>query len=67
MLIAESKIRSGQSVDDELAILDPYWADLVRVLQVFWCKKNRAFDDIVPLRDAMSSEVYEPFITKLMH
>ena len=66
MLIAESKIRTGQSVDDELASLDPYWADLVRLLWVFRCKKNQLFDDIGPLRDAMSSEIYEPFITKLM-
>jgi len=67
LLEAESSIRGTGSFDtSRLGQLDPYWADLIRLLQVFRCKKGRDADTIETLRAAMSSKVYFPFIDKVL-
>lgn len=60
---AELAIRSGQDVDiDALKDVDPYWADLIRLLQVFRSLKDRTFDRVKLLRSQFSSEVYHLFV-----
>lgn len=44
--------------------LDPYWADLIRMLQIFRCWKDKDADRIRALRRAMSSDIYRPFIDR---
>lgn len=62
-LIAEEQIRTTGTVDSKIpASLHPYWADLIRLLQVFRCKKDRNRRKIKELQEAMSSNSYFPFI-----
>ncbi len=53
-LTIEKKIRVGELVDDEIDALDPYWADLARLLQAHF-----AFDND-QLLDRIASEFNEP-------
>lgn len=64
-LEAEFDIRAkGRFSDKLLESLNPYWADLVRMLQVFryWREKNK--DGILEMRRKMSSNVYNSYIDK---
>ena len=61
MLGAESVIRTGDT-DVSVVDIDPYWADLIRLLQVFRAKRDRNRVRIQLLRNAMASDVYSPFI-----
>lgn len=66
ILQAESLIRQGQFVTAILEDTDPYWADLIRLLQVFKCKRDKNVEQIKSLRAAMSAKVYLPFIDKVL-
>lgn len=67
LLKAESAIRAtGTYNDGILGEVDPYWADLVRLLQVFGCKQRKDWDKIRKLRDDMFSRVYLPFVNKVL-
>jgi thymidylate synthase len=67
LLKAESAIRTtGALQDGILDALDSYWADLVRLLQVFRCKKEKNAGRIRELRESVSSRVYFPFIDKVL-
>jgi len=46
--------------------IDPYWADLIRLLQVFRFKQDRSPQGIREVRSKMSSDVYFPFIDKAL-
>ena len=61
VLTAEARIRSGEKFDANELGLDPYWADLVRVLQIF---RTRDRKRIETLRDSMAFKQYRPYITK---
>jgi thymidylate synthase len=62
---AEAAIRTeGVAAIAELERLDPYWADLIRLLQVFRCWKDKNVEKMRALRDTMSSNIYRPFIDK---
>lgn len=67
LLKAESVIRSGEEFDSRmLEDLDAYWADLIRLLQVFRYSKDKDKDkdNMTRLHEGMSSKVYDPFIVK---
>jgi thymidylate synthase len=65
LLKAEAAIRLDRSPDAAiLKELDSYWADLVRLLQVLQCRKDRDADGIEHLRQNMSSSIYDTFIKK---
>ena len=64
---AEAAIRNNTSLDGiGLETLDPYWMDLIRLLQIFTCSKHQVndVDSIIRLRSEMSSPTYHPFIDK---
>jgi hypothetical protein len=62
---AEQRIRTGAGTDDgTLDEIDPYWADLVRLLQVLRCKRNNDLDGITALRHRIN-RLYFPFIDRL--
>ena len=52
----------GRLPADGLAALDPYWADLVRLLQIFRFQQSRELKQIENLRSKMSSPIYNSFI-----
>jgi thymidylate synthase len=69
---AEFRIRTtgevGDGIDGILDTVNVYWADIIRLLQVFQCKKNsRDSDRIRSLRGKISSNVYFPFIDKMLN
>lgn len=62
---AEIAIRTqGEPIIDVFDNLDPYWADLIRLLQVFRYSKDKDAHKIREVRGKMSSEAYYPFIDK---
>lgn len=67
LLQAESSIRTTGTFDGRiLDKMDPYWADLIWLLQVFWCKQKKNVDGVREVRRRMSSNVYFPFIDKVI-
>jgi len=63
LLQAESALREKSSEGTEGTIgLDPYWADLIRLLRVIRCSKDDDIDQIREISKMMSSNVYYPFI-----
>ncbi len=68
LLQAEAAIRNDQPLDTiGLESIDPYWADLVRLLRVFRCKRDDRPEEIKLLRNEMSSRAYQPFIDKIIN
>ena len=67
VLQAEYALRSGDQFDDDrLEDVDPYWADLVHLLQVFRYHKDKNAKGVRAVRERISSDVYRQFIeTKL--
>lgn len=63
---AESVIRTGDTNVVGLNELEPYWADLIRLLQVFRYKKEQNINGIKVLRGKLSSDIYYPFIDKIL-
>jgi thymidylate synthase len=59
VLSAEPRARASESFDADLLSLDSYWADLIRMLQIFFC---RDAGRIKELRDSMSFTRYRPYI-----
>ena len=65
LLHAETTVRNRGSLDaGRLDDLDSYRVDLIRLLQVFRCRKDRDANNIEKLRQRMSSSIYQPFIDK---
>lgn len=62
LLDAEKRIRGGESFKAEDAIDDPYWADIVRLLQVHWARRRH--EDLSGLRSGFSNAVYLPFVNE---
>ena len=63
VLRLEQAIRSGESMNEaHIEALDPYWADLVRLLQVFRASRDNNKSLVRALRQGMSSTAYHEFI-----
>lgn len=68
LLKAESSIRTTGIFDSGiLKEVDPYWGDLIRLLQVFWYKQDKNVDRIRELRGGMSCNIYFPFIDNVIN
>lgn len=60
---AEEAIRTkGANAVDALGQMDPYWADLVRLLQIFRWGNDGDTEAAERVRTTMSTQFYEPFI-----
>lgn len=67
LLSAESAIRTSGPFDSaSLGNIDPYWADLIRLLQIFRSKRDKDSNRIREERGRMASSVYTPFIDKVL-
>ena len=67
VLTAESSLRTGTPAPTPvLGHIHPYWADLIRLLQVFRARKDRDPSRIISLKQSMSSDVYSPFINNTL-
>lgn len=64
VLVAEKRIRNGYDVNVAALGLDPYWSDLVRLLQIFRFSKDGNGRRIGAVKRRMSTAVYNPYIEK---
>lgn len=65
LLSAESKIRRGQEIDSDTLKIDPYWADLVRILQIFQYTNNPdKIGKVSQIKRKMHTHIYNPYINK---
>lgn len=66
LLSAEEAVRTGRSPDaDEVTGLDPYWKDLVCLLQVYRAARDRDPDTVVALRGQLVAHaVYQPYVNR---
>ncbi len=46
VLAAEARIRAGETLDANACGVDAYWADLIRLLQIFSAKDNRTIEGL---------------------
>ena len=60
VLLAEAQIRTGIDIDANDYGLDPYWTDLIRLLQVFEASGND--ERIDALKRVMSFQRYAPYV-----
>ena len=63
LIILESKIRTGDTVNLDECELDPYWLDLARLIQLYSC--NDSHDQFDQIRKSMSSKAFDPYIERL--
>ena len=67
LIEAECAIRHGEAFEStSLATLDPYWADLIRLLLVFRSKKEEDITGMQHVRAAMANGTYMPYINRLV-
>lgn len=73
LLGAEQALRFGRSIrEDDLRSIGPYWADLIRLLDVFQNKRNKKDsrqtrkDRVQKLRGEITSGVYHVFVDQLL-
>ncbi len=60
ILIAEKRIRNGEVFHAEDVIDDPYWADIIRLLQVHWARVRK--EDLSDHPPSFVNRVYLPFV-----
>src|SRR5260370_19410916 len=64
LIEAEAAIRGGGSAGEAVERVDPYWQDLVRLVQIFRHFSKGESREISKLRKKMASPVYDAYITK---
>lgn len=62
LLTNEALIRNGKDVDISLLDLEPYWADLARLLAIYQCVKKEKLRDVVRITKDMHSSTYQSYI-----
>lgn len=65
LLATEGRLRSGEDVAAGEVFPDPYWADIVRLLQVFWAREwagDSYGERLKALRADLSSPAYRTYI-----
>jgi len=67
ILRTEQQIRHGAKLSASALGMDPYWADLVRLLQIHYCAKRNVAEQIASLKRSMSSKAYHPYIDRRHH
>jgi thymidylate synthase len=59
LLAIENRLRSGEALDAAAEVDVPYWADFVRLLQVFWAREWAGKDYAQRLRE-LRAELFSP-------
>lgn len=62
LIAAEKSLRLGGGRPAHLEALDPYWQDLIRLLEIFSHFKTKNPAEIRRIKISMHSDVYEPYI-----
>jgi thymidylate synthase len=67
VLEAEATIRGGHVLDEErLKRLDPYWADIVRLLLVYRYWKDKDREAVERIGNSLAFDTYRPFVNARM-
>jgi thymidylate synthase len=67
LLRFESAIRNGEVVDEtQVGQIDPYWADLIRLLQVYRASCDKDLGRVRAIRERMSCTAYMPYIDRVV-
>lgn len=67
LLRAERSLRESGIVDESwIESIDPYWADLIRLLKVYWAKKRKDWGDVRVLKDQFASDSYKIFVDRML-
>lgn len=68
LLDIEQRLRVGEGLDAAREMDDPYWADIVRLLQVFWAREweNDHPNRLRQLRDELVTTTYHPYVDARM-
>ena len=61
-LVAEEQIRTKKAITEQTGELDPYWLDLVRLLQIYPLQKQKEWEKMEQIFSLMSNPFYSPFI-----
>lgn len=67
LLWAEREIRAERTIQAEDFATEPYWADIIRLLQVFWVTKRRGapgFGNLDELKAEFHNEVYRSYLER---
>lgn len=64
VLEVESEIRKGNEIDMSTLNLEPFWCDIVYILQIYWYSKKRQNSKIAQIKKKMSTRVYDPYIQR---
>lgn len=64
VLTAERKLRNNKDLIESDYAIDPYWADLIRLLQIFRHSKNKNQPAIAATKRKMSTTVYNMYISR---
>jgi thymidylate synthase len=65
LLEVEGKLRNGENIEAGKVFSQPYWADFIRLLQVFWAREwagDKYTDRLTALRKELSSPSYRTYI-----
>ncbi|MBA8845734.1 thymidylate synthase [Ochrobactrum sp. RH1CCR137] len=67
LMQAEGDVRAEKSIDAADYALEPYWADIIRLLQVFWATKRRdapGFKNLERLKAEFHDQVYRTYLER---
>ena len=69
LLAIEARLGAGEELDAQAETEDPYWADIVRLLQVFWAKERPETQTgtLERLRAELAHTPYRPFVDGRLH
>jgi thymidylate synthase len=69
LLEVERRLRAGEALDASEEMSDPYWADFVRFLQVFWAREWAADypNRLKELRAELVTKTFRPYVDGRMH
>lgn len=69
LLDIEHELRVGSTPQDAIDRLDPYWADITRLLQVFWARtwSTNYRECLTELQGQLTADVYRPYVDGRMH
>lgn len=69
LLAIEQRLRVGEGLEASKEMDDPYWADIIRLLQIFWAREWEADHPsrLKELRAQLVSTIYHPYVDGRMH
>lgn len=69
LLDIEQRLRRGENLDASEEMNDPYWVDIVLLLQVFWAREWEADypNRLKELRAKLVTTTYHPYVDGRMH